>query len=215
MVFFSPLFRFSDLFALADELDDMSSRTTRSRLARRSPGASPRGRKSVQNNEPDSSSESEQVYALLCRWRITPNKMWGDQAKCVWTRRNHIFSFLCDVVFHSKSFILLKTPLKSEIPFQSYDLLKGCQDNRKHKHLFPLFDSISKSIFANSNSFCLIIPLMPLFAWSHHWCPCVKGACCKSFRKLILVKLADMVTFPTNIASKVKKLQTCILFASN
>ncbi len=50
-------------------------------------------------------------------------------------------------------------PIKiGHIPFQSYHLLKGFQNNRKQKHLFPLFGSISKSIFANFDSFCLIIP---------------------------------------------------------
>ena len=43
---------------------------------------------------------------------------------------------------------------------QSYDLLKVCQNNRKQKDKFPLFGSIFKSIFANSDSFCLIIPHM-------------------------------------------------------
>ena len=32
------------------------------------------------------------------------------------------------------------------------------QNNRKQKDLFPLFGSLSKSIFANSDSFCLITP---------------------------------------------------------
>ncbi len=84
--------------------------------------------------------------------------MWGNQAKWVWTCRYHIFSFLVGLILHLKSYILLKTPLKSDIPFQSYDPLKACQNNRKQKHLFPLFGSISRSIFANSDSFCLIIP---------------------------------------------------------
>ncbi len=72
------------------------------------------------------------------------------------------FSYLLDVIFHSKSYILLKTPLKSDMSFQSYYLLKGCQNNRKQKDLFPLFSSISKSIFANSNSFCLMIPQLSI-----------------------------------------------------
>ena len=72
------------------------------------------------------------------------------------------FSFLLGVMLHSKSYVLQKTPLKLDLSFQSYDLLKCCQNNRKQKDLFPLFGSISKSIFANSNSFCLIIPHMQL-----------------------------------------------------
>ncbi len=69
-----------------------------------------------------------------------------------------IFSFLLGVILHSKSYILQKTPLKLDMSLQNYDLLKGCQNNRKQKDLFPLFGSISKSVFANSDSFRLIIP---------------------------------------------------------
>ncbi len=71
---------------------------------------------------------------------------------------HHIFSFLLGVIFYSKSYILQKTPFKLDMSFQSYDMLKGCRNNRKQKDLFSLFGSISKSIFANSDSFCLIIP---------------------------------------------------------
>ncbi len=44
---------------------------------------------------------------------------------------------------------------------------------------------------------------------------CVKGACSEICGKWIFFKLADMVTFPTNISSTVKKMQICISFASN
>ncbi len=56
----------------------------------------------------------------------------------------------------SKSYLLQKTSLKLDMSFLSYDLLKDCQNNRKQKYLFPLFGSISKSIFVSSDSFCLI-----------------------------------------------------------
>ncbi|XP_071498846.1 integrator complex subunit 3-like [Diadema antillarum] len=55
--------KFSDLFALVEDLED-ASRTTRSRLARRSPGStSPRARKSqpVNNDETSSSEEDDEV----------------------------------------------------------------------------------------------------------------------------------------------------------
>jgi len=58
--------------------------------------------------------------------------MWGDQAKWVWTCKNHIFSLLLDVMLHSKSYILKKTTLKSDTSLQSYKLLKRCQNKRKH-----------------------------------------------------------------------------------
>ena len=86
--------------------------------------------------------------------------MWGNQAKWVWTWAHHILNFLLDVILHSKLcskiFVLLKTPLKLDMSVQSYDLLKGCQNNREQKDLFPLFGRVSKSIFASSNSVCLI-----------------------------------------------------------
>ncbi len=81
--------------------------------------------------------------------------MWGNQAKWVWTLTYHIFSFLLSVIFHSKSYVLQKTPLKLDMSFWSYDVLKDCQNSRKQKDLFSLFGSIFKSIFASSDSFCL------------------------------------------------------------
>ncbi len=82
--------------------------------------------------------------------------MWSNQTKWVWTQAYHIFVFLLDVILHSKSFVLLKSQLKLGISLQSYDLLKGCQSNRKLKDLIPMFGSIAKSIFASSDSFCFI-----------------------------------------------------------
>ena len=43
----------------------------------------------------------------------------------------------------------------------------------------------------------------------------LKGACSEIFGKWILSKLSDMVTFPTNTSSMLKKLQLCISFVSN
>ena len=95
------------------------------------------------------------TYFILCK-----HYMWCCQANWVWTRAHHIFSYLIlDVILHSKSQILLTTPLKSDIPFQSYDLLKG-QNNR------------------NKSTYFLCLPLSPNqylrilthFAWSYHIC---------------------------------------------
>ena len=62
--------------------------------------------------------------------------MWDDQAKWIWPRSHHIFSFLLvGVILHSKSYLLQKTPLKLDMSFQSYDLLKGFQNNGKQKDL--------------------------------------------------------------------------------
>ncbi len=89
--------------------------------------------------------------------------MWDDQAKWVWTQAHHIFSFLFGVIFHSKSYVLQKTPLKLDMSLQSYDLLNGCQNNRKQKDLFPLF-----GININICKFRLIlIDIMPaLQSWN-------------------------------------------------
>ena len=70
----------------------------------------------------------------------------------------YLVLFLLGVILHSQSYILQKTPLKLDMSLQGYDQLKGCQNNRKQKDLFLLFGFISKSIFANSDSFCLIAP---------------------------------------------------------
>ena len=88
--------------------------------------------------------------------------MWGNRAKWVWTRTHNIFRFLLHIMLHSKSYILQKTPSKLHKSLQSYGLLNGCENNKKQRDLFPLFSSISKSIFANSDSFCLITPHMVL-----------------------------------------------------
>ncbi len=55
------------------------------------------------------------------------------------------------------------------------------------------------------------------FWYLHHWplIPRIKGACSINVGKWIVLKLADTVTFPTNVSSKVKNLQICISFASN
>ena len=82
----------------------------------------------------------------------------GRSSKWVWTRTYHIFSFLLGVIFHSKSYVLQKTPSKLDMSFWSYDLLKDRQNNRKEKDLFPLFGSISKSY----------LRVLTHFAWSHH-----------------------------------------------
>ena len=42
-----------------------------------------------------------------------------------------------------------------------------------------------------------------------------EGACSEILGKWIFLKLADMVTFPANISSMVKKLQICISFVNN
>ncbi len=54
--------------------------------------------------------------------------MWADQVKCV----EHIIFlvFYFGVIFHSKTYVLQQTPLKLDMSFQSYDLLKDCQNNR-------------------------------------------------------------------------------------
>ena len=86
-------------------------------------------------------------FMISVRWWNTQSisvKIWylGDnQAKWVLTQKHHIFSFQLAVIFLSKSYIMQKTPLKLDMSFQSYDLLKGCQNNRKQKDLFPFFGS--------------------------------------------------------------------------
>ncbi len=85
--------------------------------------------------------------------------IWGDQAKWALTRAHHIFSFLLGVILHLKSYVLQKTQLKLDMSFAKLWPIERLSKQKK-KDLFPLFGSISKSIFENSHSFCLITPHM-------------------------------------------------------
>ncbi len=64
--------------------------------------------------------------------------MWCNLGKSVWSRTGDIFSFLFDSSAHLERYILLETPPESDQWFQSYEQLKDCQNNKKHKrNLFP------------------------------------------------------------------------------
>ena len=50
----------------------------------------------------------------------------------------------------------MKTPQKLGNWFQRYKQLKDWTNNKKQKKLSALFDCILKTVFASSDSFCLI-----------------------------------------------------------
>ena len=88
--------------------------------------------------------------------------LWCDQAKWVWSR-NFVFSVFCHFLLgYYLSFNLLKTHGDWAISSQNiafWVIAKTIKNKRNH----PLFLAISKLIFANSDSFCLIA--------SHLWIP--------------------------------------------
>ncbi len=76
--------------------------------------------------------------------------MWCDPGKSVWNRICDIFSFLFDWCVHLERYILLKTPPESVQWYQSYEHLKGSQNNRKQKKSIPFSGCISQSIHPTS-----------------------------------------------------------------
>ena len=62
-----------------------------------------------------------------------------------------------NLLVHLKSYILIQTPLLSEIWFQRYEQIYEFLNNVKHKNLSTLLAYNSKSILATSDSFPLVI----------------------------------------------------------
>ena len=88
--------------------------------------------------------------------------MWCDQAKWVWSRKIWFW-----VSWHFLlSFNLVKTPQRLDNWFQRYKQLKDWTNNMKQKKLSALFGCILKTVFANSDSCCLITSQIFL-PWSH------------------------------------------------
>ena len=86
--------------------------------------------------------------------------MWDDQGKWVTCRKIYIPSFLCHFLITSKCFILRQTSLKLDIWLQSYKQFVNTENNIKQKNLNTVFANISKTIFATSDSFLLIMSQM-------------------------------------------------------
>ena len=97
------------------------------------------------------------MFITFIWFEIHFTQMWDNQAKWVWTRAHHIFSFLLDVILHSKSYVLQKTPLKLDILFKSYDLWVVKTIENKQIYFFCL---------ALSPNQYLKIPTH--FAWSYY-----------------------------------------------
>ena len=83
--------------------------------------------------------------------------MWHDQEKWVACRKYSIFSFQYDLLVHFKYYILIQTPLQSNIRFKRYDQFFEFLNYVKHRNFSPLLAYNSKSILAISDSFRLIV----------------------------------------------------------
>ena len=108
--------------------------------------------------------------------------MWHDQGKWVTCRQCSILSFQYNLLVHLKSYMLIQTPLKSEIWFQRSEQIFEFLNNVKHRNLSPLVAYNSKSILATSDSFPLIVSHM---CWNPNFKRCIKLV--KVYRVLILV----------------------------
>ena len=75
--------------------------------------------------------------------------------------KNIIFGFLAFAIRYCLSFNLVRTPQRLGNWFQRYKRLKDPTNNKKQKKLSALFGCILKTVFASSDSFCLIT--------SHMW----------------------------------------------
>ena len=73
--------------------------------------------------------------------------------------KNMIFFF----IFYCLCFNLKKFPQRLGNWFQRYKQLKDWTNNKKQKKLLALFGCILKTVFASSDSFCLITSHIPMF----------------------------------------------------
>ena len=82
--------------------------------------------------------------------------MWCDQAKWVWSQK--IWFLVCwhFLLGCCLGFNLVKTPQMLGTWFQRYKQMKDWTNNKKQKKLLALFGYILKTVFASSDSFCLI-----------------------------------------------------------
>ena len=75
------------------------------------------------------------VFRLILLYHITNSlhrHMWHDQGKWVTCRQCSILSFQYNLLVHLRSYILIQTPLQSEIWFQRYEQIFEFLNNVKH-----------------------------------------------------------------------------------
>ena len=93
--------------------------------------------------------------------------LWRDQGKWVTCRQYSILSFQYNLPAHIKSYILIHTPLQSDIWFKRYEQFFEFQNNVKHRNMSSVLAYNSKWILATSDSFLLIMSHMCLLIWMH------------------------------------------------
>ena len=86
----------------------------------------------------------------------TPDDMWCDQAKWVWSRKVWILVFWNFLLGYCLGVNFVKTSQRLGNWFQRYKQLKDWTSNKKQKKLLALFGCILKTVFVSSDSFCLI-----------------------------------------------------------
>ena len=85
--------------------------------------------------------------------------MWHDQGKWVTCRQYPNLSFQYNLFAPIKSYILIHTPLQSDIWCKRYEQFLEFQNNVTHRNMSSVLSSAynSKSILATSDSFPLIM----------------------------------------------------------
>ena len=79
--------------------------------------------------------------------------MWSRGISLKSNKTCDIFNFLLDWSAHLERYILLKTPPQSDQWFQSYNLLKDTQNNRKQQKFISFSGHISQSVLLTSDWF--------------------------------------------------------------
>ena len=97
--------------------------------------------------------------------------MWCYQAKWVWRQNIWFLVFRHFLLCYCLGFNSVKTPQRLGNWFQRYKQLKDWTNNKKQKKLLALFGCTLKTVFASSDSFCLITSCIVyhMFAWPPIW----------------------------------------------
>ena len=84
--------------------------------------------------------------SLSSRFKPAATYMWYDQGKWVTCRQYLFLSFQYNLLSHIKSYILIHTPLQSDIWFERYEQFFEFQNNVKHR-------TMSSVLAYNSNQY--------------------------------------------------------------
>ncbi len=88
--------------------------------------------------------------------KLAQEYMWCNQVKWVLCRALSNLRFVVYLIEQSESFVLLKTPSKSDLRFQRYTQFCPAENNKIQRDFHTIIGCISKSIFPTYDSFRLI-----------------------------------------------------------